>query len=107
MDPEGLVREGLTTFDIESLPEQVQRVRGGVRVMLYPSLVDTGSHAAVRLMQTQAAAEHASRSGLMRLYVLAEKKRATFPGTMVTGSRASASIPRSGLPRPIASGFVN
>ncbi len=73
-DPAGLTREGLTNFEIDELPELVTRVRGGVKVNLYPALVDTGPNVAVRLFDSPSSAEEATRKGLMRLFVLTERK---------------------------------
>ncbi len=67
-------RERMTTFEIESLPEQVVRVRGGVRVAQFPGLVDLGDAVATRLFTDPASAAAATQRGLMRLYALTELK---------------------------------
>src|SRR5690606_9943709 len=60
-------RTRMTTFDIEALPEQVVRVRGGVRVAQFPGLVDRGDHVATQLFVDAATAQTQSQRGLMRL----------------------------------------
>lgn len=67
-------RSEMTTFDIDELPEQVVRVRGGVRVAQFPGLVDSGKYAETRLFADQAAGIAATRGGLMRLFSITERK---------------------------------
>jgi ATP-dependent helicase HrpA len=71
---EELARDGLTDFDLEELPVEVTRQRGGVRVAQYPALVDRGESVSVRVLPERGAAEIATRQGLMRLFALAERK---------------------------------
>jgi len=78
-------RSEMITFDIDELPEQVVRVRGGVRVAQFPGLVDLGKHAATRLFAEADTALSSTRSGLMRLFSLTERKELRahvrhFPG---------------------------
>ena len=78
-------RSEMTTFDIDELPQQVVRVRGGVRVAQFPGLVDNGKYAQTRLFADEAAAVSATRGGLMRLFSIAERKELRgqvrhFPG---------------------------
>jgi len=78
-------RSEMITFDIDELPEQVVRVRGGVRVAQFPGLVDLGKHAATRLFSEADVAQSSTRSGLMRLFSLTERKELRahvrhFPG---------------------------
>jgi ATP-dependent helicase HrpA len=72
--PETWSRESMTTFDIEELPSEVIRNRGGVSVAQYPGLVDNGDAVATRLFADPAAAEAATQVGLMRLFAIAEHK---------------------------------
>ena len=67
-------RESMKSFDIEELPLQVVRQRGGVQVAQFPALVDCGSHAATRLFSDAPSAATAMQRGLMRLYSLTERK---------------------------------
>ncbi len=71
---EAWTRADMKTFDIDQLPEQVVRVRGGVRVAQFPGLVDAGDHAATRLFADSAAASASTRRGLMRLFAITERK---------------------------------
>ncbi len=71
---ESWMREAMTGFDIEALPREVVRVRGGVRVAQYPGLVDTGTAVKTALFSDLASAESAIRSGSVRLFAIAEKK---------------------------------
>ncbi len=67
-------RESMKGFELEELPREVIRHRGGVRVAQYPGLIDLGDAVATRLFADQATAEAHSRTGLMRLYAIAERK---------------------------------
>ncbi|WP_345326862.1 ATP-dependent RNA helicase HrpA [Novipirellula rosea] len=71
---ESWARESMTTFDIESLPKEVVRTRGGVKVAQYPAFFDKGDGVAIRLVSDLATAEAMSRQGLTRLFALTEKK---------------------------------
>ena len=66
--------EALTSFDVDSLPEQVIRRRGGVQVAQFPGLVDQGDCVSVRVFSDARTAEAATRRGLTRLYAIAERK---------------------------------
>ena len=63
-------REGITTWDFE-LPEQIEVKQSGLAIQAYPMLVDQGTAAALRLADTLERAEHESRRGVRRLFVLA------------------------------------
>ena len=67
-------RDSMTTFDIDDLPKEILRERGGVRVAQYPGLVDQGDTVATRLFSDQVSAEASTRLGLMRLYAIANRK---------------------------------
>ncbi|WP_164100739.1 ATP-dependent RNA helicase HrpA [Candidatus Laterigemmans baculatus] len=71
---EDLDRDAMVTFDLETLPEEVIRRRGGVRVAQYPALLDRGENVDVRVLADRGAAELATRRGLMRLFAIAERK---------------------------------
>lgn len=71
---EDLDRDGLVAFDLQRLPEEVIRRRGGVQVAQYPALIDRGESVDVRVMADRGAAEMATRRGLMRLFAIAERK---------------------------------
>ncbi|MCW2602324.1 MAG: hrpA [Pseudonocardiales bacterium] len=63
-------RDSLTAWDIGELPKTVERVVGGHRTLGYPSLVDEGGRAAVRILATAAEQSAAMPLGLRRLLLL-------------------------------------
>ena len=67
-------RESMTSFEIDELPAEVVRSRGGVRVAQYPALVDRGDAVATALFADAATAEMAMRQGTTRLFAIAEVK---------------------------------
>lgn len=67
-------REGMQTFDLESIEEQVIRTQGGVQLAQFPALVDDVDSVSLRLFSDRLTAEAAHRRGLMRLYAIAERK---------------------------------
>ena len=71
---ESWTRESMTTFDIDQLPHEVIRTRGGVQVAQYPGLVDQKDAVATQLFADQATAATAIRRGLLRLFALTERK---------------------------------
>ncbi|MCO8125318.1 ATP-dependent RNA helicase HrpA [Stieleria sp. TO1_6] len=66
--------EPMQGFELEQLPAEVVRERGGVRVAQYPALVDAGDSVQVQLFPDQATADAAMMQGLTRLYSIAERK---------------------------------
>ena len=95
-------RESMKGFDIDQLPREVVRDRGGVRVAQYPGLVDNGDSVAIRLFADQATAENESRIGLMRLYALAEQKELRsqvrwLPALDEAKIKLSAALPAASL----------
>lgn len=67
-------RTEMTTFDLDELPEQVVRVRGGVRVAQFPALVDAGEHVQTRVFADRQAADQATLRGVLRLFVITQRK---------------------------------
>lgn len=67
-------RQSTKSFDIEELPREVIRSRGGVQVAQYPGLVDTGDAVSTQLFPDLKSAEASIRCGTMRLYAIAERK---------------------------------
>ncbi|MHC5113622.1 MAG: ATP-dependent RNA helicase HrpA [Planctomycetota bacterium] len=64
-------RRGITTWDMDPLPEAVTLERLGARLTAHPALVDEGDSVALSLLDTPAAARAASRGGLRRLFAIA------------------------------------
>lgn len=69
-----IATEPMTGFDIDSLPAEVIRDRGGVRVAQFPALVDNGDSVVARLFPDQSSADSAMAQGLTRLFATAERK---------------------------------
>ena len=65
-----LERTGLTSWDLESLPEQVTATQAGATVVGYPALVDQGTAVAVTVFTSRADADAAHRRGVRRLVAL-------------------------------------
>jgi ATP-dependent helicase HrpA len=64
----------LQSFEIEELPVEVVRSRGGVRVAQYPALADRGDGVEIVLLPDRQAAEAVMKQGLTRLFAIAERK---------------------------------
>jgi len=60
-------RGDIRSWDFGDLPESIEIVRQGRRVTGYPALVDQGESVALRLYDTRAAADGATRAGVVRL----------------------------------------
>jgi len=80
-------RAGLRTWDFDTLPRSVTIDLGGRRTLAYPALVDTENAVDLRLLESPAAADAATRDGVRRLLLLAlgtspSKLAAPLPGTL-------------------------
>ncbi|HJT32319.1 MAG TPA: ATP-dependent RNA helicase HrpA [Pirellulales bacterium] len=78
-------RTGLTTWDFDDLPEQVQSCCKGIARTRYPALVDCGDSVSLRLTDSLETAGHQTRGGVRRLLALAvrdqvEPHLAWWPG---------------------------
>lgn len=67
-------RAGMKDFDLQELPPQVVRNRGGVRVALFPGLVDRGESVDTAAFPDQAAADRSTRQALVRLFSIKQRK---------------------------------
>ncbi|MCA9135164.1 MAG: ATP-dependent RNA helicase HrpA [Planctomycetales bacterium] len=63
----------IQSFSIDSLPIEVIRERGGVRVAQYPAFVDQGQHVIIGLFPDRSTADAIMRQGLTRLYAIGER----------------------------------
>jgi len=63
-------REGLSTWDFDSLNEQETVQRSGLTLSAFPALVDEGESVAVRPFESLQAAAVAHRAGVRRLFML-------------------------------------
>ncbi|HEY7929475.1 MAG TPA: ATP-dependent RNA helicase HrpA [Steroidobacteraceae bacterium] len=64
-------REGLRSWEFDELPERVTQEQHGVRLQLYPALIDRGDSAALILQPDAQRAAAATRAGVLRLLALA------------------------------------
>jgi ATP-dependent helicase HrpA len=67
-------RDGVTKWDFGPLPASVDLRRGGVVLTKYPAVIDAGESAALRLGDSAAEANRQTRAGVLRLFVLAERR---------------------------------
>jgi ATP-dependent helicase HrpA len=74
----GFERKGLTSWDFDELPEQVEVERGGRKLVGYPTIADEGRSVALTLLDTEAEADAATRKGLRRLFQLALPEQVKF-----------------------------
>jgi ATP-dependent helicase HrpA len=70
-------RDGCTTWDFGDLPAQVELLRGGLRLVGYPAVIDQGASVGLRLLDTPPRAELEMRRGVLRLCYLAAKRELT------------------------------
>ena len=71
---ESWARTSMTDFEIETLPVEVIRLRGGVQVAQYPGLRVQEDKVATDLFPDQATAEVAILNGVTKLYASSERK---------------------------------
>ncbi|RMG38217.1 MAG: ATP-dependent RNA helicase HrpA [Gammaproteobacteria bacterium] len=67
---DALEREGLRDWDLEALPERIERAAGNMQLTLWPALVDEGDSVALRCLDSQARAKQAHHAGVRRLLML-------------------------------------
>ena len=81
-----LERTGLRTWDLDTLPRSVPIDVGGRRTLAYPALVDAENHVDLRLLESEKAADAASRDGIRRLIMFEvggiTKLAAQLPGSL-------------------------
>jgi ATP-dependent helicase HrpA len=63
-------RDGLTTWDFDDLPAEIEVSHGRLAIKAYPALVDGENCVKLRLLDSQQAAEQETRFGLRRLFLL-------------------------------------
>ena len=88
-------RSGVTAWDFGELPSFVVRRVAGTELRAYPAILDTGAAVDLVLLESSAAAEEASRSGVRRLFMLAARRELSaiaprLPPAGAAGRRASA-----------------
>ncbi|MBX9637997.1 ATP-dependent RNA helicase HrpA [Nitrosomonas sp.] len=72
-DDIGIERDAITQWDFGDLPVEVPFKRNGQSLTGYPALIDKTDNAAIRLFDTQQAADNAMRLGVRRLLCLTLK----------------------------------
>jgi len=73
-----LERDGLTDWDFEALPPNIEVRRHGLTLRAWPALVDQGESVAIRLFESEAAAQAAQRDGLLRLFLLRAREKVKY-----------------------------
>ena len=63
-------REGLSSWSFDTLPEEVKIDVAGRKMIGYPALVDNETSVSIRILESRAAADAATRAGLRRLFLL-------------------------------------
>jgi len=66
----GIEREGITEWDLDTLPEQVRLQRGGMTIRAYPVLLDRGQSVALEVSDDSEQARWQTRRGIARLLLL-------------------------------------
>jgi ATP-dependent helicase HrpA len=69
--PNPIERTGLTSWDFTELPRFIDTKQGGNTIRAYPTLIDEGASAAIRLMSTEAEQARLLPGGVRRLLLLA------------------------------------
>ena len=78
-------RESMTTFDIDQLPVEVVRRRGGVHVALFPGLVCDGVNVSTQVFSDVMLAELSTRAGAGSAIIRDSREaRASQPSSLVT-----------------------
>jgi ATP-dependent helicase HrpA len=67
-------RDGLTRWDFGELPEKLELERAGLRVAVYPTLVDMGNAVSLRLLDNPQQSLAGNHAGVRRLFALAATK---------------------------------
>lgn len=83
-------RQGVTTWDFGELPEQVEFVRAGQKLVGYPAIVDEGKSVSLGLLDTEQEAEAATHRGLRRLFQLAAVEQVRHLGRSLRGLQEMA-----------------
>ena len=78
MQARAFERSGLTRWDFGALPHSIEIEQRGLRLKGYPALIDDGDSVSLRLMDTPKRAQHASRLGIRRLYMLRLKEQVKY-----------------------------
>jgi ATP-dependent helicase HrpA len=108
----GMEREGITSWDLGELPEQVTFRRGNQTLTGYPALVDEGTSVAIRLMDTKDKATEAHRGGVKRLMSIDMKEQVRnvermLPSFNALALKFNATIPADKLKADLIDAIVD
>ncbi len=108
----GMEREGITSWDLGELPEQVTFRRGNQTLTGYPALVDDGASVSIRLMDTKDKAAEAHRGGVKRLMALDLKEQVrnldrALPGFNALALKFNATISADKLKTDLIAAIVD
>ncbi|HEY8590194.1 MAG TPA: DUF3418 domain-containing protein, partial [Naasia sp.] len=78
-------RDGITAWDVDVLPRELDVRRAGGRVRAYPALVDAGPAVSIRLFGTPEEQAAAHRAGVLRLLQLAVPSPVSYLNAHLTG----------------------
>jgi len=67
---EDFVRDGITDWDFGTLPDSMEVVRGGLRLVMFPGIEDRGDSVSLTCLDSAQRAEGVMRAGIRRLLVL-------------------------------------
>ena len=97
-------RSGLKAWTFDTLPQVVERRRGGYLVKAYPALVDEGDSVAVRLLDTPADQRRSMLAGTRRLVLLtvASPNKAVVSSLSNSAKLALGRNPHGGVPALLA-----
>lgn len=68
-------KDDLTTWNFDQLPQKLELQRAGMTVLAYPMLIDQQTAVGLRLSESLADAQAQTKRGLVRLFLLGDKKR--------------------------------
>ena len=83
-------RDGLTFWDLDELPEEIQVGRNGMVIKAYPMLTDRGQSVSLCLSDCLQTALHETRGGLRRLFLLDAYWHITPHVQLAAGPRTDA-----------------
>ena len=78
-------RADLVRFDIDELPERVEVMRSGQKIIGYPALIDEGKSVRLTLLDGEHDAAAATHRGLRRLFELAAPEQVKFTARNLPG----------------------
>ncbi len=108
----GMEREGITTWDLGDLPEQVTFKRGNQTLTGFPAVVDEGSDVSLRLVDTKEKSQASHREGVKRLMSLDLKEQLRqlergLPGFNQLALRYNTTIPADKLKSDLLEAIVD